>query len=311
MKPAPNPSPVFLRRYSWRAVLYRALKYLYSLEIRGGWRFHMWGKALMSDRYIKLPYLDNGKIWLNPHHAMGRDIVAGILYEEAVISVIQSFIEKGYSYIDIGANIGLHTVSAGLSRKNDTQRFYAFEPEAKAFTVLNKNCKENHLRFFHLEQAAVGNKEDTTELYVSTTRNQGHHSLFPQEENTDTQICEVIRLDNYDGISTSLAKQPFLVKIDAEGSETEALMGAINFLSRLKTLAIICEISPEELERAGHVAADILNTLAEIGCESYYLFKDDGIHEVSINQVRDTEHAINVLAHKGKASRDILQGLAK
>ena len=67
-------------------------------------------------------------------------------YEPEVSSVIQAFIRVGFSFVDVGANIGLHTLAAAFARTNDGQRVIAFEPEPSTFELLQRNVASNDSR---------------------------------------------------------------------------------------------------------------------------------------------------------------------
>ena len=123
-----------------RLLIYKISRNEILGKIPGFWRIRRWAKKLISNRFYKFPYL-NGFVYVCPVQAIGKNIYQGELYEPEVIQVIQHFIRKGYSFVDIGANIGLHSLAVAFNKVSEQQQFVAFEPEPGCFSVLQKNCR--------------------------------------------------------------------------------------------------------------------------------------------------------------------------
>jgi len=234
---------------------------------------------------------------------MGEDVARAGVYEAQVIRAVQTFVGHGFSFVDVGANLGLHTVAAGLSRVSDRQQVFAFEPEPRAFSLLKRNCRLNALDFVQTRQTAVGSEEGTTNLFVSTTYNQGHHSLVRHSNQVRVTTCPVTKLDALFLSGPEKLSGPVLVKIDVEGTEPDVLTGGLRWLQQRSSLAVICEVFPGLLEHTGHSASDVVGLLRQIGCDRF-LVSGDSSHEpwrtVDIGAVYEmTEVLVNLLATKG------------
>ena len=80
-------------------------------------------------------------------------------YEQLEIDCFKQIIKRGDTVIDLGANIGLHTL---LFAKlvGEFGHVFAFEPDTGKFEILSKNVKENKHENVTLVQKAVSEKND-------------------------------------------------------------------------------------------------------------------------------------------------------
>jgi FkbM family methyltransferase len=309
--------PTFLKARSWRIVLggwlLAASKAMAARSLRGHGRLNRLARRMIGDRYIEVPYLGRGSIWICPGHTMGEDVARRGVYEPQVIRAVQTFVDRGFSFVDVGANVGLHTVAAGLSRRSEKQRFFAFEPEPRSFLLLERNCRSNGLDFVETRQAAVGSREGITKLFVSTTYNQGHHSLVQHSDEVRVAACPVTTLDAVFLSGAERIEGPVLVKIDVEGTEPDVLAGGMRWLQQKSSLAVICEIFPGLLQHTGHTGSDVIGLLRGIGCDQFLITGDSSaepwrrVNAAAINDM--TEVLFNLLATKGAEASQLLEVL--
>ena len=151
------------------------------------------------------------------------------------------------TYIDIGANIGLTTISvAQWSNVN----CIAFEPEPINFYHLQANIARNcHHRNVRLENSAVFNCTATLQFEVATF-NLGDHrvkiSYAPGQQGEESRKAIEVPAVALDKI-VSEPKLPLAVKIDTQGSEPFVFAGGKQTLA-LADL-IILEWSPYQIRR--------------------------------------------------------------
>jgi FkbM family methyltransferase len=303
-----NVQTAFLGISSWRYWAYHIMQPIARLPVRGSWHVSQWVKTVIGNRYIKTSYLEH-KVWICPNHAMGRRIARGELYEPEAIKIIQVFIRAGFSFIDIGANIGLHTLAAAIAKNKPEQRFHAFEPEPKVFQVLRKNCELNHLDFVTVHCVALGQREENLTLYVSTTTNQGNHSLFPRSGNSEAIDCSVIALDQ---VFVNHWSAPIFIKLDVEGAEPLVVKGGLSWLCQLENLAIMCEASSENLQRSGYSIEDLGGLLAQIGLGTLFLIDEATKTIRRISRITDFDDGlVNILAVKGSEATRICNELSQ
>lgn len=243
--------------------------------VRGTGPVVRFARRCLGERYVRCESLLGSPVWVCPNHSIGRAVADAGTFEPSCMAVIKRFSQAGFSYVDVGSNIGLHLVQACESSSNPAATFHGFEPEPRMFEVLSRNCERFTVNErVHLHAKAVGSLTGSASLFVSTTWNQGNHSLCPRPGNEASLPCEVTTLDLELG---SLAEEfgKTLLKIDVEGLEVAVLQGARDFLSRVSNLAVLCEASADNLARAGLSLQDLAEALRECGLTEGYEVRDD------------------------------------
>ncbi|HEX6963943.1 MAG TPA: FkbM family methyltransferase, partial [Lacipirellula sp.] len=152
----------------------------------------------------------------------------GRVYEDSLLlDCFARELPRG-AIIDVGANIGNHTVvfAKALGRK-----VVAIEPFPQAFAVLKQNVALNGLaERVTLVAAAAGRQRGRAELQVPPTGNWGRARITPAQDGE----VEVIRLDDL-----RIEGRVALVKIDVEGMENEVLAGAQRLIKRFRPLIYV------------------------------------------------------------------------
>jgi FkbM family methyltransferase len=187
-------------------------------------------------------------------------------YEELEAKIMEEKIKVGSIVVDVGANIGLHTLNMARIVGN-TGRVFAFEPDPSNFEILGENVKINNYQNIILEEKAVGDKHGRVTLYQSD--NPGNHRLFPQTKQTKGEVeVELTSLDKY-FIDSNLAEKISFIKIDVEGLEFSVLNGMKNILKNNKKIKILFEFVPENIMEVGFAPIGVLNLLTSIGFKLY------------------------------------------
>jgi len=186
-------------------------------------------------------------------------------YEELESKIMEEKIEMGNIVVDVGANIGLHTLNMARIVGN-TGQVFAFEPDPSNFETLKKNVKINNYKNIILEQKAVGDKHGRTTLYQSD--HPGKHRIFPQTEQAKSQVqVELTNLDNY--FDSDMIDKINFIKIDVEGLEFSVLKGMKNILKNSKKIKILFEFMPENTMEVGFTPIELLNYLTSNNFKLY------------------------------------------
>ena len=178
-------------------------------------------------------------------------------YEKSEAKVMEEKIKGGNIVVDVGANIGLHTLNMARIVGN-TGQVFAFEPDPSNFKILGKNVKVNNYKNIILEQKAVGDKHGRATLYQSD--NPGMHRIFPQTKAKGQVQVELTSLDKY-FIDSNLVDKINFIKIDVEGLEFSVLKGMENILKNNKKIKILFEFMPKNIMEAGFMPIELLNYL--------------------------------------------------
>ncbi|MEO7648776.1 MAG: FkbM family methyltransferase [Gemmatimonadaceae bacterium] len=182
-----------------------------------------------------------------------------------------SFVRRGGTILDIGANFGSHTIF--LSHlAGQRGRVLAFEPVSASFDALReivaKRARFSNVQLFNVAIGAPGSADETA--VVSIPRGDfGQASLRMQtasswESNPEIERfpVSITRLDAEEAVQ-KLDRIDF-VKIDIEGGELDALKGARHTLERHLPL-LYCEIYERWAASFGYTPGDLLEFVRTLG----------------------------------------------
>ena len=186
-----------------------------------------------------LPNLKSIEIDAPEHFHLTKILQAGLInYEPITVSTALALSEANEDiFIDIGANIGVYSLSVSALRKF----CYAFEPFPVAAEVLQSTVDKYNLPILVHEQA-VSSEVGISTLYISD-RSDMSNSLNSSYRKHKGEI--EVKVTSIDSICETI--KPGLIKIDAETAEKDILIGARNTIVRDRPY-IIFEVLREELE---------------------------------------------------------------
>lgn len=157
--------------------------------------------------------------------------------------VLSRFIAPGDIVIDIGANVGTHTV-AFAEMVGPSGRVFAFEPQRSVFYLLAGNVALNGLTNVFCHQMAVGNEIGTITVPLAPAphvrynyggvrlRDKGERVvLMHGVECPDSITLETVPITKVDAIETPSCRA---IKIDVEGMEIDVLRGAMETIERCR-----------------------------------------------------------------------------
>jgi len=188
--------------------------------------------------------------------------------------LIERLVQPNMVFLDIGANIGLHTLAAGRAMQG-VGRVVAFEPYAPTRELLSESIFINGLSgIVEIHEAAVSTKSGIETLYLGKVS--GHHSLYPlaEESASDTKSAKIRLVRLTDVIPSGI--QVDLIKIDVEGAELDVLESAKPFIASNPNIALIVEFGPSHLERTGVAVDDWFGVFAALGLDCQAIDDLDG-----------------------------------
>lgn len=147
-----------------------------------------------------------------------RKIRQGRFYEQRLLEYIQSLNLEG-SYIDVGANIGNHTVFFGLFTR--AKKIHAIEANPRVVPYLKSNITSNKLAGkVKLHTVAAGKRDGRAGLQEVEADQVGGTKVVEGDQ-VDIKAIDSLRIKNV-----------VLVKIDIEGYEMQALKGMRKIIER-------------------------------------------------------------------------------
>lgn len=162
-------------------------------------------------------------------------------YEPEMLTDIAARTKLGSTILDIGANIGNHSVFFGLFC--GAKKVMSFEPQDEVYNTLSTNIALNHLNHkVTAFQMGLGSYETTAKLGTVDAKNIGMTKLQVSESGG-------IRIATLDSMVKDEPENSIsVIKIDVEGMEMEVLGGAVQTLERHSPVIYAEAGTPPEFE---------------------------------------------------------------
>ncbi len=180
---------------------------------------------------------------------------SGTFYEQELLTALRPLLKPGELVVDVGANIGNHTVFfAGVCGC----KVLAFEPNPEAARLLLQNVAINQLDgLVRVQQVALGAAKGKADVVSEGEDNLGMARIQPNKAGET----------NVDQLANLVGKKTVrLIKIDTEGMDFQVLLGAEGVIARDKPAVCVESSSRDEflqiatfLERYGYVATGSYN----------------------------------------------------
>lgn len=171
---------------------------------------------------------------------IGKSLVAYGEWAEAEIRLLSTFIGLGSAVVDIGANVGTHTL-AFSRRVGPHGSVRAFEPQRPVFEALERTLAGNGCSNVIAFHAGVGRAAG--EMLVPSIDYIGHANIGGMKlldlthskdiNDHDWERAEIVALDDIELASCHL------VKVDAEGMEGDVLAGMVGTVRRCRPVVYL------------------------------------------------------------------------
>lgn len=185
-------------------------------------------------------------------------------HDEFLVPQLRLLIQPGTAVIDIGANIGTHTVAYSEVVGEDGC-VLSFEPNPQAHEALLKNMEKGAKSRWSAYSYALSDQAGKAYLMLDSNAGASHIATCPATPQEGMwAFIEVRTLDEFlpdlriPGVGMPLS----YVKIDAEGFEFKILKGAEAIL-RLHRPVILLEINTQRLRENGTEVFEILSWLTK------------------------------------------------
>lgn len=192
---------------------------------------------------------------------------------------------KGGFFVDVGANFGWYSLIFSICA-DSTGHVVAVEPEPGNLRMLQKNISINNAENISVISTGVGACDGFAELSLNTRWNPGMHSLRQIINSTEKIRIQIRTLDS---ILSNFPGEIDLLKIDIEGFEVDALMGASETLARTKHVLI--EYSPKYIQACGRDPMELL-VIFERYNFSRYVIKNEKMELCDIDYLIKLENKI-------------------
>jgi FkbM family methyltransferase len=225
-------------------------------------------------------------------------------YEPHLTRLWRRLATKGAVAIDVGANIGAHTLT--LARcVGDGGRVLAFEPNPIVRNVLERNLGLNAIDHVRVFDCALGSQGGSLPLRVPKQdseeySNLGLASLVALETPHDLVNVEIRTLDEV--LSAERVDRVDVIKVDVQGYEMQTFRGMQDCLATHRP-ALVFEYDAWAWRQANVSPSDAFTFLAAAG---YHLFRLDGPpagEELPLERMESLPDYLDLLALPKDATR--------
>ena len=208
---------------------------------------------------------DGATIYFHRHdYAISHALRTRGSWEPFELDLIRNLLGSGDCAVDVGANIGVHTVAMSKAC-GSVGRVLAVEPDPHNRRMLRRNLRANRCENVEIIAAAASAATGSLLLFKSLN-NMGDHRLYDPGDRRAKIPVPAVRLDS---IMSLRNFRPRLLKMDVQGWETQALEGALAALPGSGPFALLTEFWSAGLELAGSSGEQYLSALASLGGAVY------------------------------------------
>ena len=187
-------------------------------------------------------------------------------HERGEVKFLESIVKEGMNVIDIGANVGITTVT--VARKIGRRgKLYSFEPTPEYFNILKENISSNGLENVKVYELAVTDQVGRAPFYQKELS-----SGIVFEEGAKKFEVSTTSIDRF--LSEEKIERIDLINMDCEGSELLVLKGAKETLRKNK-VKIFCEIHHDFLKQLGQSVEELVQYLQGLEFQVQSVSLDD------------------------------------
>jgi FkbM family methyltransferase len=215
------------------------------------------GERLLENEFIAVKRCRHGIFAYNVNDMyISRSLDVYGEWCESELALLFQVIKPGAIVLDVGANIGTHTVA--LARHvTAAGAVYAFEPQRLTFQLLCANVALNALTNVVCLHAAASDMPGRTLIPALDPRTANNFGGLPAQGHETGEDVRVMRLDDL-----KLA-QCNVIKVDVEGMETGVLAGARQTIRKLRPVLFVENNSQER-------SSSVLKMLDQLGYSCWW-----------------------------------------
>lgn len=208
--------------------------------------------------------------------------------ESLEVTVLENYLKKGHTVLDVGANIGFYSLLA-RSIIGPEGKVFSFEASSDNTYLIGMSTKENSFENITVVNAAISNKTGNGFLYVSPYYN-SEHSLFDYHyssgENSDEKIPVCLETVD-DFLENKIHDMDVdLIKMDIEGSESMALEGMTKMINHNDEIVLVTEFWPQGFKNSNSEPKEFLETLNSLGFKISHIdeYRQE-LYKVTVNEM--------------------------
>lgn len=203
-----------------------------------------------------------GTFWIDPASDAGQRVATQGHYDAETENLLSRFLRTGDTFVDVGANEGFICVPAARLA-SPGGRVIAVEPQLRLQPVLRRNFELNAVRV-ETHAVAISDHAGTAELQLAPDMNNSSTGFatatrYPLRK----QSIEILTLAAF--LARLGVDGPFVLKMDIESWEHEAILGSPELFRQQRVRALFLELHPNLLQQRGLDPAAIPDFLTACG----------------------------------------------
>ena len=208
--------------------------------------------------YVRVKQCRYGRMIYNVNDQyIGRSLDLYGEYSEGEVEVFRQILRPGDVALDVGANIGVHTVPMA-HLVGERGAVLAFEAQRTAYQALCGNVALNGLLNVWCRNVAIGDARGSTIIVpvLNPERPNNFGGLALGKYAAGDRI-PVVRLDD------NPPQACRLIKVDVEGMELQVLRGAVGLIERFRPILYVENDKAEK-------SAELIRYIASLGYDLYW-----------------------------------------
>jgi FkbM family methyltransferase len=239
--------------------------------LRRRWKRRVWMYVRRRVRPLTVVPVDDFRLTIDLNdRGLGRMLYFGDDHEPELRALMRQLPLAGGVCVDVGANVGLHTVV--MSRLvGPGGRVFAFEPDPHNFRLLETNLRLNGARNATARQCAIGDADGVCRL----ARNPRNYADCRVTSDLPAWSSHEVPMTTLDAALPDLPPGAIrFLKLDVQGSECRVLRGMRRTLVRHPDLVMVVEVFPGGLGQAGASARELIELLTDLGFSGWEFTRD-------------------------------------
>ncbi|MDR1235883.1 MAG: FkbM family methyltransferase, partial [Holosporaceae bacterium] len=259
-----------------------------------------WWKYLRLKKPVLMKWTDGLVLHIYPGNEICRALFVRGIYNPNLVAVINKLLPRDGVYIDVGANMGYGALLAGRTvGKNG--RVLAPEPSSRDFERLRDNVVLNNMEGVILpRRLAISDKNGTAKLIISAEERNALNTLGSEisskgVEKISVEEVETSTLDAF--AEKEKVARVDVIKLDIEGSEVNALVGAQNIIEKYRP-AIILGVNRNALESCHTNNDELQKTIRKMEYRAYKITEEPSFVLEEITDLTGINAGVIVCLHK-------------
>ncbi len=212
-------------------------------------------KWIVIDNYDK-----DIKLKIDRSRAMGASFYWTGFHELREFIFLQRFLKKDMVAIDIGANLGEYTLF--MAKRLTSGKVFSFEPMERFLKLLNENILLNGFSNVNVVGVGLSDKDQVLQIHDVDDAHEGLNTFYlGGRKSKGTQEVQLKTLDEQ--VELLKIEKINFIKIDIEGSELPALVGARSSIARWRPHVMV-EINDLTYRAAGYSVGDVAKFFNEL-----------------------------------------------